>query len=81
MGGVLDNNGFVTSCEARFMPVESDRFVLVWACPEGVEPPSQDELDSICRTLYDMGLVGTCSSPSGLQFNSAANDGTLPDSR
>ena len=78
---VLDNNGFVTTCEARFMPVESDGFVLVWACPEGVEPPTQGELDSICRTLFGMRLVNSCTSPSGLTWSNTANKTALSGSR
>ena len=69
----LDNNGFVTTCEARFMPVESDGFVLMWACPEGVESPSQEELDEICRTLFSKKLVSSCSSPTGLTLNNTSN--------
>ena len=74
---VLSNNGFVTNCEARFMPVQStDGFVLVWACPEGVESPDQDDLDGICQALFSMNLVSSCSSPSGLVLTSMP-DATL----
>lgn len=75
---VLSNNGFVTNCEARFMPVPSaDGFVLVWACPEGVESPDQEELDGICRALFSMKLVSSCSSPSGLMLTSLADTASL----
>ncbi len=77
---VISNNGFVTNCEARFMPVQSaaeDGFVLVWACPEGVESPDQEDLDGICRALFSMNLVGSCTSPSGLVLSSMAGETSL----
>lgn len=79
---VISNNGFVTNCEARFMPVQSttaddDGFILMWACPEGVESPDQEDLDGICRALFSMGLVNSCSSPSGLVFTSTTGETSL----
>ena len=71
---IVSNNGFVTNCEARFMPIQSGGgFVLVWACPEGVESPDQEDLDGICRALFSMNLVSTCSSPSGLVLTRMAD--------
>ena len=54
------------------MPVQSadGGFVLVWACPEGVESPDQEDLDGICLALFSMKLVTSCSSPSGLALTS-----------
>lgn len=64
------------------MPVQSaandnEGFILMWACPEGVESPNQEDLDMICRALFSMGLVGSCSSPSGLVFTSMARETSL----
>ena len=60
------------------MPTQSaDGFVLMWACPEGVESPSQDDLDGICRALFSMKLVSSCSSPSGLVLTSMADTTSL----
>lgn len=80
LNGVLDNNGFVTTCEARFMPITPEGFALMWACPQGVESPSQEELDEICRALFAMRLVESCSSPTGLVWNSSANATSLSNS-
>ena len=75
----LNNNGFVTNCEARFVPLPSaDELVLVWACPEGVASPSLEELDGICRVLFSMQLVDSCSSPSGLFLSSLTDVAPLP---
>ena len=78
----LNNNGFVTNCEARFVPLPStDEFVLVWACPEGVASPSLEELDEICRVLFSMQLVESCSSPSGLFLSNLSNVAPLPSAK
>lgn len=63
-------NGFVTVCEARFVPLPGieNQLVLVWACPQGVPSPSLEEQDAICRVLVDNPAVESCQSPSGILF-------------
>ncbi len=69
------DNGFVTACEARFVALEvGGGAILVWACPQGVPAPSEEELDEICRALASKELVGTCSSPSGLVVEASSPD-------
>lgn len=81
-GGRIDD-GFVTVCEARFVPnPENDNkstFMLVWVCPEGVAAPPTEELDEICQILFAMGLVSFCSSPGGLLLELNTED--LPGTR
>ena len=65
---MTEDNGFVTDCEARFLPVDNspNTYVLVWACSEGVDPPSGEEEEQICQYLFEKGLVGSCSTPTGV---------------
>ena len=64
------DNVFVTTCEARFTRLErtSNDYVLVWACPQGVEPPSDAREEEVCRTLFESGLVQSCQAPTGTSF-------------
>ncbi len=80
---IIINNGFVTTCEARFIPdpnfIQEDELVLVlvWACPEGVSPPSVKRLDAICVFFYNSKSVTSCTSPSG--FTLPTNSEDLPN--
>ena len=73
-------NGFVTVCEARFLPLEvgGTTAVLVWACPSGVPAPSSsEELEEICHALFGSGSVKSCATPSGLVLE-AGQEEELP---
>ncbi len=67
-------NGFVTVCEARFLPLpdlqEEEEVGLVWVCPSGVSAPPPQGQDEICQVLFASGLVRSCVSPSGLVVQS-----------
>ena len=64
---VMEENGFVTVCEGRFIPSPSSPGVLhlVWACPEGVASPGGDDEEAICVLLIRQRLVTSCISPQG----------------
>ena len=65
-------NDFVTTCEARFIPrSEPGEYLLLWACPQGVESPSESELDEICNMLFSSGMVKSCNSPTGLSLTTS----------
>ena len=63
----LSDNGFVTVCEARFIPSSSasNTLLLVWACPDGVAAPGDDDEVAICDLLIDQRLVSSCTSHRG----------------
>lgn len=77
----VDSNGYVTTCEARFIQVpDSGSYILVWACPEGVAEPSLAEQEVVCQLLFDRGLVTSCTSPTGVTVTRPTNGETqLPD--
>ena len=77
----VDSNGYVTTCEARFIQVpDSGSYILVWACPEGVAEPSLAEQEVVCQLLFDRGLVTSCTSPTGVTITRPTNGETqLPD--
>ena len=65
---MLEDNGFVTVCEARFIPSPSgalNTFLLVWACPMGVASPDGADEVAICELLIEERLVTSCTSRDG----------------
>ena len=41
-------------------------FRLVWACPDGTDPPSgSDVLQFICTRLIEVNIVESCTYPDG----------------
>ena len=70
----IEQNGFVTVCEARFLPLTSETAILVWACPMGVPAPFSEDLEEICRVLFASRSVGSCATPSGLALGEEAEE-------
>jgi len=67
------NSDLVTACEARFISntfTSPDNFdlLLVWACPSGIFPPQEKNLDAICKELFSTQTVVSCNTPSGLSL-------------
>ena len=63
----MADNGFVTVCEARFIPSPTtpDTLLLVWACPDGVTAPDATDEEAICELLIAQRLVASCTSRRG----------------
>lgn len=54
-------------CEPRFIPlsVDSVTFKLIWACPNGTTPPSQEAEELICTTLLNENIITDCIYSNG----------------
>lgn len=54
-------------CEPRFIPLKDDSvtFKLVWACPNGTNPPSLDAEELICTTLLYNKIITGCVYSNG----------------
>ena len=64
---LMEENGFVTVCEGRFVPTATPgRLRLLWACPVGVAEPGVADEAAICALLVEEGLVMSCSSSEGV---------------
>lgn len=73
---INNNNGSITKrqmsgspdfCEPRFIQTTTALvFQLVWACPNGTNPPSGlDVLEFICTSLLEANVIDSCTFPDG----------------
>ena len=52
-------------CEPILVPLDSNQLALIWNCPDGVDPPSDDTLAELCTFLATSGSVESCQAPNG----------------
>ena len=74
-----DDNGFVTTCEGRFIQLDdSTKYVLVWACPENVAPPTAESGEETCQIIVAVqDSADSCKSQTGVIFTKEDDD--VPD--
>lgn len=54
-------------CEPRFIATAiASTFQLIWACPNGTDPPSNPNvLNLICTSLIEANVLDSCTFPDG----------------
>ena len=55
-----------------------DLYALLWLCPSGELPPTEEEQSIFCDILLKSGYVQTCKPPGG-EEEIAATAKSLPD--